>query len=85
MANLADRYRLNSKLVVPELKATFEITGNLTPLLRGKNGAIQKVGYLKSKRHLYIDYKDHTIRLDSYDAKTNKYSYSIHKQAVQDV
>ena len=79
MPNLNKMYKLNRDLKVPELQATFEITGQGTPYIR-KNGSMQKVGFLLMRTRLLIDYNEHTITVRHYNDKTNNFNYTIKKQ-----
>lgn len=79
MPNLNKMYKLNRDLKVPELQATFEITGQGTPYIR-KNGSMQKVGFLLMRTRLLIDYQDHTISVGYWNDKKHNFDYEIQKQ-----
>ena len=79
MNNLANMYRKNVELRVPELHAVFEIQGGKTPYLKTGHG-LQKVGFLKQKLILQIDFEGKSIWVAEYDPEKETYNYSIHKQ-----
>ena len=76
MPNLADKYLPSRDLKVKELDLTFEITSQGTPYIR-KNGGLQKVGSLLTKRALYIDYAGHTITVGYWNKDKNNFDYKI--------
>ena len=82
MGNLADRYRPNRILRVPELKLEIELTGAGTPMIR-KNGGLQKVGHLLTSRKLYIDIQNHTLAVGYWNEKKNNFDYTIKEQETE--
>ena len=79
-SSLADKYKPNRILRVPELSTDFEITSQGTPYLR-KNGAMQKVGYLLMRTRLLIDHNNHTISVGFWNEKKNNFDYKIKEQS----
>lgn len=70
-------YRKNVELTVPEIDATFIITGGGTVYFKNSRGEQQKAAFIKYGPGLLISHKDKEIQITGWDDAKKTFTYEI--------